>query len=509
MTAFDLGEAFEAFDQPVGRMDRHPEDTERAEFGFVDALTLAVRHDGVRPRIRVAIDGGATIWGRAADGPSEGGDGVPFDHHAFLDFFATNWAALWLERLPANVDPGVFGWGSLTTSEEVESKERWSPSNDWIEFQARHCVSSLMLAAEERETQLDWWLVASDDTLWLVVPDQDLRYRVPLGQGMKALERCCDHLARWIHAEGTHPDLVECWTGRRRAARTQIASLYMGVTDRDLVEDAANDLGGDGIAQAFHHTSPVLAVARMRPAYVGPDDLRLLFSEIRRTEPRETPALDRLAERAILEVCNRPSFDRVPLHQQGRRVALWLRSILGVADDAMVDPLRFLRDHDVSVTEVTLSADAIDAIAFWGGGHGPGVVTNTRGRHAGSIKGRRTTLAHEICHCLIDRGSRLPLVDVVGGRVPEGIEKRARAFAAELLLPQQRAYEAFVAAGELACGHEDLTDIVVDLMATYNASQFVAAHQLHNAIKDTSTASRETLTPILSYIQSLTRRRLD
>jgi Zn-dependent peptidase ImmA (M78 family) len=42
---------------------------------------------------------------------------------------------------------------------------------------------------------------------------------------------------------------------------------------------------------------------------------------------------------------------------------------------------------------------------------------------------------------LVDTDGALPAVEVLGGRVPPDVERRANAFAAELLLPRSRARE--------------------------------------------------------------------
>ena len=53
------------------------------------------------------------------------------------------------------------------------------------------------------------------------------------------------------------------------------------------------------------------------------------------------------------------------------------------------------------------------------------MLLNLDARYASSSGRRRATLAHEICHLLVDRGSALPLVEVLGGRTAEHVERRA------------------------------------------------------------------------------------
>ena len=122
-----------------------------------------------------------------------------------------------------------------------------------------------------------------------------------------------------------------------------------------------------------------------------------------------------------------------------------------------------------------MSAIALDAIAAWGDRHGPAVLINTApGAMALHEHRRRTSLAHEICHLLLDRSGALPLVEVLGGRTPEMVEQRARAFAAEFLLPRSVAADA-VRAGS------DLEKVVVELSEKYCLSQELVAWQITNS----------------------------
>ena len=62
----------------------------------------------------------------------------------------------------------------------------------------------------------------------------------------------------------------------------------------------------------------------------------------------------------------------------------------------------------------------------------------------------RATFAHEIAHLLLDRTTALPLAEVLGGRPVGNTEERARAFAAQLLLPKEEAGQALANAADPA-----------------------------------------------------------
>jgi Zn-dependent peptidase ImmA (M78 family) len=67
------------------------------------------------------------------------------------------------------------------------------------------------------------------------------------------------------------------------------------------------------------------------------------------------------------------------------------------------------------------TSDRIDAVACWGPRHGPAVLLNREGRHAHTERGARATLAHEICHLLIDRQGSLPLAGQWLGLIDAGL----------------------------------------------------------------------------------------
>lgn len=162
---------------------------------------------------------------------------------------------------------------------------------------------------------------------------------------------------------------------------------------------------------------------------------------MRRVERVETPELDRLVVQAAELV---GSVADEPPYAQGHELAIWLRARPGVSSaGGRVNPDALLQRWGVPVIDVGLGLLNVDAIGSWGRHHGPAVLLNTDRRHVSSFGRKRATLAHEICHLLVDRSASLPLAEVLGGRTALHVEQRARAFAAELLLPRELAGELF------------------------------------------------------------------
>ena len=161
---------------------------------------------------------------------------------------------------------------------------------------------------------------------------------------------------------------------------------------------------------------------------------------------------------------------------QGYTLASWLRGQPEIVNPGgRVDPERILVPWSVPLIDAGLGLGDIDAIGCWGPSHGPAVLLNSDARYATSSARRRATLAHEICHLLIDRASSLPLVDVLGGRAAKQVEQRARAFAAELLLPRE-------IAGQMFSDHEGNEDHAArSLRSRFGVSSELLAWQAKNS----------------------------
>ena len=105
------------------------------------------------------------------------------------------------------------------------------------------------------------------------------------------------------------------------------------------------------------------------------------------------------------------------------------------AADDYVDVDKILSKLGVKVTELPLSDKKIRGVAIAGPQHRPSISLNPKNRFNMLPSGRRFTLAHELCHLLFDWESGHSLAIVSGPWAPMGVERRANAFAAMLLMP--------------------------------------------------------------------------
>jgi Zn-dependent peptidase ImmA (M78 family) len=89
----------------------------------------------------------------------------------------------------------------------------------------------------------------------------------------------------------------------------------------------------------------------------------------------------------------------------------------------------------IVLDEKRLDTDTIRGVALAGEEFAPTILMNTRSAYNYNEDGRRFTIAHELCHILHDQSRARRLAHASGPWAAPGIEKRANAFAAWLLMP--------------------------------------------------------------------------
>ena len=235
-------------------------------------------------------------------------------------------------------------------------------------------------------------------------------------------------------------EAVRAWQARDRHDRLKVIEAATGYPPELVAEVESAFYSEDERDWTAPRSDELLAAARL----VGPQPsttLRPILEAVRGVQLLDSSELDRASEDALAVIAD---MQDEPPFAQGYALAGWLRSEPSLVQrGGRVNPDTILDYWGVPLIDVSLGLGDIDAIGCWGPRHGPAVLLNSDARHAGSPARRRATLAHEICHLLVDREDSLPLVEVLGGRTARRVEQRARAFAAELLLPREIAGQAF------------------------------------------------------------------
>jgi len=107
----------------------------------------------------------------------------------------------------------------------------------------------------------------------------------------------------------------------------------------------------------------------------------------------------------------------------------------GFPDEGRVDIAGICRELGIDVENRTLDTSSIRGVALAGDDLGPTIVVNLTSPFNATQGGQRFTIAHELCHILFDRSRARRIAHSSGSWATPGIEKRANAFAAYLLMP--------------------------------------------------------------------------
>jgi Zn-dependent peptidase ImmA (M78 family) len=128
-------------------------------------------------------------------------------------------------------------------------------------------------------------------------------------------------------------------------------------------------------------------------------------------------------------------LSQLPPGEQGSRLGEEACELLSGDGGGWVDVESVMSRLDIAVSEIEISDPEVRAVSVFGPTQRPHVFLNARTRWGQSSPVQRFTLAHELCHLLLDREYGGELAIATGPWAPLGIEQRANAFAAAFLMP--------------------------------------------------------------------------
>lgn len=317
----------------------------------------------------------------------------------------------------------------------------------------------------------------------ITLPTLKTETRLPLSQVVADLEAIGNGLAEKAteHLHSRTKAAVSLWRGRVEQKVGTVVRLMTGLSSDEL-----SAVSGDTDLSFWEvddmrpiDDTEMLAAARMTVKVLTPEQQRKVLDRIKSASHSDTDQLDSLGEciRNEVQQEERP-------HDQGYWAANRLRQLLELGEKDSVDPAALLRKWNVNIDGLPLETSGIDALACWGPRHGPVLFLNREDGSPAHIHGERSTLAHEICHLLLDRHDALPVAEVLKGHTPERLEKRARAFAAEFLLPRS------VAAAHVRDA-DDLKKSVRSLSGSFGVSEALVCWQVYNSEVTTALSGDE------------------
>lgn len=185
---------------------------------------------------------------------------------------------------------------------------------------------------------------------------------------------------------------------------------------------------------------------------IGECDVRVLFNVlVQHRDGIESQKLNALASSPSI-------YEYIQPYTHGYELAYQAREALGIDHYATyVDIEKILSDLVVTIRDETLQTNSVRGVAVAGVGFSPSILVNKSSGFNENKRGRRFTLAHELCHILFDRSSARRLSHISGPWASARVEKRANAFAA-MFLATPHALEKASAPGDLRTRIKQLSE---------------------------------------------------
>jgi hypothetical protein len=427
---------------------------------------------------------GSAIW------PVLGEDGVSIEIQIddLLSQITEFWKPLMLRQvypLAANPDrPSLFRaevarrWGEMPS--ELADQE----DDVLTAFEEAHDLSRAFAGQFGLPA---FWLMRAGDQM--VCESAGRTWRLDYAETRCSLSVIGDAIAARLggHDEGRWGSLIEAWRARDRGEAASLLAWSTGLSAGTAAKFIAEQLlaAPTGVADAANDDDELRLAARMAGGLPEAETRRII--ELARTvKPVEAPELDALSS-AVKAHLSRDFADHAPF-AQGEAAASFVREAMGFASVQVVDIFALVSSLGAPVHCIDAAPPTLDGLAVWGPKHGPGALINQASRRIAnrgrpeSNTGARVTLAHELCHLLIDRGQALSAVDVLGGRMPRSVERRAKAFAGEFLLPGRVAADIWLARDQ-PTAQKELTAFLDRLARRYGVTRTVAAWKLDHGLR--------------------------
>ncbi|MFP4454138.1 MAG: hypothetical protein ACLFPI_12325, partial [Desulfobacterales bacterium] len=314
-----------------------------------------------------------SVW--CAESSDEQDIPVAWDWIELLEFLGDKWPWLLMEeKFPITINPLHPGkmrheaekrWESMGEEQYLEEDERL------FRFEGRHDLAmglkgiflpSLFILRQGKKA----W-VCSDG----------VRLFVWFQEVIDILSELGDCLAKYIEdsRDSRSGRAVQRWRDREQRAADLFWELRTGMPGeiRSKLEQGRSP-------REFWETNPeivdfdneLLAAARLSAGVVRVEEQQAILKCIREVPFRQVQSLDSIADQIAdeLDESTRP-------YEQGYAAARTLRRILALGPENPANPEQILAGWDVEIREIMLDHCPLDAVAVWGGRHGPVVMLNT------------------------------------------------------------------------------------------------------------------------------------
>jgi hypothetical protein len=446
------------------------------------------------------LSGNRRIWGTTADNATP--DIV--DAASLLHFLGRNWLALHMERVVPGTGPNsppLQGHRALETLHALASEGTWRPDGPaWASWLLRHDLANSQPGVSFPMCVL--WMDEEGEKLHVATATGVSSFEAELALGaLVELAKTLSEILSQRLQEGalSSPD----------SERAHSAMVAWRQRDSIRLADIRRLLSATGLAddesvlpQAFRDAAPQekapLLLAARRLGGLSADARTRVLADIAGLSPSPITAEARLAREAaairLEDICSDFDIARVP-YLQGYELATWARARFGLANEPIADPFAFMaRLGIVPVRRSWTMAPSLRAAAVWSGS-GVMLILNTPDQPMDEVTrlSQSFDLAHEFCHFLVDWPSASLAAEALLDNY-DPAEKRANAFAAEWLLPQQAIP---MDAGVMAAQDADQAILALRRMATrWQVNYTIACLQAHNGCRN----DRITLPPCVRKV---------
>ncbi|SPU55614.1 Uncharacterised protein [Brevundimonas vesicularis] len=319
----------------------------------------------------------------------------------------------------------------------------------------------------------------------LIVDTGDELRVVAFESARQALSATGDAIAQRLSVDAKWAALIRAWELRDEGAPDQLLAWSTSLKPslaKELVEEGVL-VAPETVQEAANDNNELRLAARMAsalPEQVVREVLKLVSS----FEKRDAPELDKLADAVSAHVAE-GFADQRPF-VQGQAAAVFLRQQLNLASVQRIDIYGLIERLGIALHSPEVTPPTLEGLSVWGVNHGPAILINTASDRLNgwglASASARVTAAHELCHQLLDRGHALSAVDVLGSRMPNDVEARAKSFAGEFLLPGRVAADVWLRL-DLPPSVENIDSCLTKLQRTYGVTRSVAAWKLDHGLR--------------------------
>lgn len=335
-----------------------------------------------------------------------------------------------------------------------------------------------------------FWIMRSSEHFALETAG--MAWYLPLADVCSALVKIGDEICeilgkanceRWDAA-------ITAWQQRYSGDPVSLLAWSVGLDDavaKKLVQEGELRAPKD-FDDAANDNDELRIAARMACA-LPTDQIRQVLKLARQFSVREAGRLRDLSDACLAHIAE--NHQRARPFEQGEAVARFVREKLEIVHHAPVPVFAIAEELGVELRHMPSEPSTLMGLAIWGSQHGPGVFLNEAsrqilrniGQDVINSRGARVTLAHELCHLLLDGRHAISAIEVLKAKTPLGFEQRAKSFAGEFLLPTQIASQHWHDAGRPR-SHVELEALIHNLCDMYGVTLSVAAWKLEHAARD-------------------------